>query len=113
MSSDYIIVCRTCGSYHTEVMAWPKPNQRPKPRRYHCSCCGDEFEVSDAADYVKQHPPNFRRCPTCDKEGVELVERNHRQPDQPEDEVVDLYRCSLCGQEILKLVQKSAHVLYD
>jgi hypothetical protein len=27
--------------------------------------------------------------------------------------VVDLYGCSFCGQKIRKLVQASAHVLYD
>jgi DNA-directed RNA polymerase subunit RPC12/RpoP len=109
VSSGYFIVCRTCGSYHTERIAWPKPDLS----RYHCSRCGDEFDVSDDAAYAKQHPPNFRRCPTCDKEGVELAERNHRYPNQPQDEVVDLYRCSHCGHKIQMIVQGSAHVLYD
>jgi hypothetical protein len=26
--------------------------------------------------------------------------------------VADLYRCSLCGHELLRLVQESPHVLY-
>jgi DNA-directed RNA polymerase subunit RPC12/RpoP len=109
MSSDYIIACGACGSYRTERVTL----RNPKIRRYRCSSCGDEFDASDAAAYVKQYPPNFRRCLNCDKEGVELVERNHRYPNQPSDEIVDLYQCSLCGQKIRKLVQRSAQVLYD
>lgn len=107
----YVIVCRTCGSYRLERVPCFKLTFRPT-WRYHCASCGDEFDVSDEAEYVKQHPPNPRRCSSCDKEGVELAERNHRYPQQPAGEVVDLYRCSFCGQEILRLVQESPNVLY-
>jgi DNA-directed RNA polymerase subunit RPC12/RpoP len=109
MSSAWVIVCRSCGSYQTECLASPEPHTR----HYHCACCGDEFDVSDAAAYVKQHPANIRRCSKCDREGVELVEQHHRYPQQPKGEVVDLYRCSLCGQEMRVLVQRSPQVLYD
>jgi hypothetical protein len=111
MSFKYTIVCRSCRSYRTERVAGFKLAIKQK-FRYRCACCGDEFDVKDFAEYTKQHPPDGRRCSTCDKEGVELIERNHRYPRQPEGEVVDLYRCKLCGQEILRLVQQSPNVLY-
>jgi DNA-directed RNA polymerase subunit RPC12/RpoP len=107
MSSEPIIVCRSCGSYRAARL--PEPHTT----RYHCACCGDEFEVNDPRAYVKKHPPNPRRCDECDKESVELVEQNHRESDQPKDEVTDLYRCSHCGQEILRFVRKSDSVFYD
>jgi DNA-directed RNA polymerase subunit RPC12/RpoP len=117
MSSAYIIACRTCGSYQTEKLADPKlrfgPYQSAEAGRYLCALCGDEFQVADPAEYVRQHPPNPRRCMRCDKEGVELVERNHRYAHQPRGEIVDLYKCSFCGLEIQNMVQRSPDVLYD
>lgn len=68
--------------------------------------------MKNFADYVKQHPPDSRRCFKCDKVGVELIEKNHRYAGQPEGEVVDLCRCSHCGQQVYRLVQASPHVLY-
>ena len=110
MSMDPIIVCRTCGSYQTERVPVFKLTLKPT-WRYSCACCGDTFDVSDFSEYMKQHPPDTRRCFNCDKIGVELVEKNHRYPRQPDGEVVDLYRCAVCGQEILRLVKESPHVL--
>jgi DNA-directed RNA polymerase subunit RPC12/RpoP len=112
MSSAYIIICRTCGSYRTERVSCFKLTVRPT-WRYHCTSCGDSFDVTDHAEYVKQHPPDLRRCSSCDKESVQLVERSHRYPHQPEGEIVDLYKCSFCGQKIQMLVQRSPYVLYD
>src|SRR6267142_7022198 len=79
----YIIVCRTCGSYRTEQVPCFKLTIKPT-WRYHCTSSGDKFDVSDYAEYVKQHPPNPRRCHHCDREGVELVERNQRRPGEPD-----------------------------
>jgi hypothetical protein len=62
---------------------------------------------------MKQHPPNLRRCRRCDKEGVELVERNHRYPQQPEGEIIDLYKCSFCGHKIQMLVQRSTFFMIE
>jgi DNA-directed RNA polymerase subunit RPC12/RpoP len=109
MSSEYIIVCKTCASYRTKRVA----AVQPRTTRYHCECCGDEFDVNDPAAHVKQYPPKMNRCMKCDEESVELLERNHRYDRQPTREVVDLYRCSRCGQEIHVIVQEDPGVLYD
>jgi len=109
MSSAFVIVCRTCGSYQTECIARPDV----QVARYHCALCGDEFTVDNPRAYVQQHPPDWRRCSRCDKEGVELVERDHRYSGQPAGEVVDLYRCPFCGLKIQMMVRRSPHVLYD
>jgi DNA-directed RNA polymerase subunit RPC12/RpoP len=111
MSTSYIIVCRSCGSYRTEPIANFKLTLK-QVFRYRCASCGDKFEIKDFADYTKQHPPDSRRCHKCDKAGVKLVEKNHRYRGQAEGEVVDLYKCTLCNHEILRLVQESPHVLY-
>src|SRR5678809_1353814 len=107
MSSGYFIVCRSCRSYRTECIARPAPNVA----RYHCASCGDEFTVDDPRAYSKEHIPDWRRCSRCDKEGVELLERDHRYEGQPADEVIDLYRCPSCGFQIQMLVRRSSHVL--
>lgn len=119
MSFGYSIVCRTCGSYRMEEIAKPKitikrlfPLRYGFIHRYHCGSRGDEFEVKDLEEYTKQHPPNLRRCSRCDKEGVELVERNHQYPGQAKGEVADLHKCSHCGHEIHMIVQLSPYVLY-
>ena len=108
MSSSYAIVCRSCGSYQIEPTG--KPSM--KATKYHCALCGEEFTVEDPAAYAQQHPPNPRRCSRCDKEAVELVERNHAYSNQPTGEIVDLYSCRSCGLKIHKIVQRSPHVWY-
>ena len=109
MASEPIIVCKSCGSYQIERVAF----LGPQVQRYHCASCGDEFVVDDPTAYSKLHLPNPRRCSRCDKEGVKLVERNYHDSNRPKDEVVDLHRCSYCGLEILMVVQKSRSVLYE
>jgi hypothetical protein len=41
------------------------------------------------------------------------VEKDHRTPHQQEGEVIDLYKCTFCGQEVHLLVVRSPYCLYD
>ena len=110
MSSSYVIVCRRCGSYRTERCR----ARDTQAGRYLCEACGDEFEVNDVANYAREHPPDLKRCSECDtKDSVQLIEKNHRYPMQPEGEVVDLHQCSRCGVRIHRIVQEGRYVLYD
>jgi DNA-directed RNA polymerase subunit RPC12/RpoP len=61
---------------------------------------------------MKQHPPDFYRCSQCDKQGIELVEREHKYAHQPKGEIVDLYKCSFCGQKVMKMIKRGL-ALYD
>lgn len=107
MSSIHIIVCKFCGSYRTECIAETRGKMR-----FRCACCGDDFYLDDVAAYVKQHPPDIRRCSECDKIGVELMEQNYRRTHQDDGEVADLYKCPFCGQKVILIVQPSPDVLY-
>jgi len=109
MSSAWIIVCESCRSYRTECVS---PAGRG-PESYLCKACGASFTVPDLEAYVRLNPPDLHRCPKCDMEAVELVEKNHRCPHQPKGENADSYACSHCGQKILVMTQRAPGVLYD
>jgi len=130
MSTRLIIVCPDCRSYRVDRLplyarwptrflraagAWLKVDQFGKmgdSGPYVCWACGCEFYVRDPKKYCQRNPFDRHRCLKCDQKAVELVEHNHRYPGQPREEIVDLYRCTACGQEILSLIQESPEVLY-
>ncbi len=55
----------------------------------------------------------MRRCSRCDQEGVVLVEKDYHYLTQPKGEVVDLYKCTFCGEERILIIEPSPNVLYD
>lgn len=117
MSSAPVIVCQKCRSFRVRQKGEPGGRRfrvQYNEGSYLCHVCGCEFEVADAKAYARQNLPDIHRCPECDQVAVELIERDHRYPDQSpaEAEIADLYRCSLCGLEIRRLVQMDPGSLY-
>src|SRR4051812_36433382 len=106
MSSILVVVCRTCRSYRLENLY-----TICGATRFRCASCGDKFFVYDFENYVKKHLPDKHRCPECDWEAVELVQKDYRE--DPDGEIADFYRCGFCGQEIVQLVRQNPGVAYD
>jgi hypothetical protein len=108
MSSIYVIVCHSCGSYRTEVISTTR-----RKTRFRCAACGDKFDVYDTAKYVKDHLPDLSRCSECDwKVAVELIQKDYCRGPDPDGEIADLHKCGVCGHEFIVFVRQSPGVIY-
>jgi hypothetical protein len=80
---------------------------------YACASCAFELAARSCEEHFRAHPPDLRRCRSCDRVTIQLAERNHRYSQwQPPGEVVDLYRYPHCGVDALLTVREDPSVMY-